>query len=115
MSRAATAALAATDRAIVQVEAILKAGHLDRLSEATEAMEAAFGRLSDIPLVAMAESQLAALRIRAAHLSVLLTAALGGARHARSMLTRPSGFSAYDATGRSGVVGHNRPQFERRR
>ncbi|MGI3184781.1 hypothetical protein [Nioella aestuarii] len=110
--------LVAADRALSGVETLLRSGRFIDLPETVSAMERAMQGLQGSGLDGLAASRLSdlrALRARAANVGELLRAVLSGMRDARASLATPSGFSSYDASGRSGHIGSENTRFERRR
>lgn len=107
--------LAAADRALNGVESLLRGGRFGDLPAAMAGLERAMESLRDGRLDRSAAPRLSDLRLRAAHVGELLRAVMAGMRDARASLTGPSGFSSYDARGRSDRIGPAQTRFERRR
>ena len=107
--------LGAADRALSGIETMLREGEFRDLPEAMEGLERAMLGLQSGGLDQAAASRLTDLRARASRMGELLNAVMSGMRDARAVMAAPTGFSSYDAAGRSGHIGQARTRFERRR
>ncbi|TBX28459.1 hypothetical protein [Nioella sediminis] len=107
--------LAAADRALSGVESLLRSQRFSDLPAAMVALERAMYSLQGGGIDRSAAARLTDMRRRAEQVSTLLRAVMAGMRDARNSLSGPSGFSSYDAQGRSGHIGQAQTRFERRR
>jgi predicted lipoprotein len=107
--------LAAADRALSGVETLLRSRRFTDLPAAMVALERAMQSLQGGGIDRSAAARLTDMRRRAGQVSTLLRAVMAGMRDARTSLSGPSGFSSYDAQGRSGHIGQAQTRFERRR
>lgn len=107
--------LAAADRALSGVESLLRSQRFSDLPAAMIALERAMHSLQGGGIDRSAAARLTDMRRRAEQVSTLLRAVTAGMRDARNSLSGPSGFSSYDAHGRSGRIGQAQTRFERRR
>lgn len=107
--------LTAAERALAGVETALRERRFSDLGGAMAALERAMQSLQATAQDRAAAGRLQSLRIRAGRVADLLRAVMAGMRDARSSIAVPSGFSSYDAFGRSGQIGSAQTRFERRR
>lgn len=107
--------LAAVERALDGVETCLRSGRFNDLSAAMTTLEKALASLQSAGPSRPAHTRIQDLRRRAGRMGELLRATQAGMRDARVSLAAPTGFSSYDAQGRSGPVGGGQSRFERRR
>lgn len=107
--------LTAADRALSGVESLLHSQRFSDLPAAMVALERAMHSLQGGGIDRSAAARLTDMRRRAEQVSTLLRAVMAGMRDARNSLSGPSGFSSYDAQGRSGHIGQAQTRFERRR
>lgn len=107
--------LAAADRALSGVESLLRSQRFSDLPTAMITLERAIHSLQGGGIDRAAAARLTDMRRRAGQVSTLLRAVMAGMRDARTSLSGPSGFSSYDAQGRSDHIGQAQTRFERRR